>query len=98
MGKGRLNDLGSAAINLGQLSSSEALIAGEQFITPIPCESDSDVFSGELCNEVCGDSRGVSERLVVVPDECGEQLDSIRPDDELMVIGAIDVSGHAGIL
>jgi len=48
MGQGCLENLWRAAVNLGQVSGGEALIASEQFITSIPCKSDRDMFSGQL--------------------------------------------------
>ena len=50
------------------------------------------------CDEVVRrNRRRVRERLVVVPHQVREDLDGVRPDDELVVVGAVAPRHQAGV-
>ena len=64
------------------------VVAGEQLVAAVAGQHDLHVLGGELRHHVGRDRRRVAERLVEIPGEVLDDLDHVRPQDELVVLGA----------
>jgi hypothetical protein len=95
--KGSAGELGNA-VGPGQaLHGEEALIAAEQFIAAVAGEHDLYLLNGELGNDVGGDAGFVAERLVTRLDHAGDEIEGVRFDHDLVMIGRVFLRDGAGV-
>ena len=71
------------------------VVAAEELVAALARERDLDVPARELGDEV-GRNRGrVREGLVERGRQSGEELDGVRPEHELVVVGAVALGDQA---
>ena len=68
-------------------------VAGEALVAAVAVQRDRHVLARQLGEVEARDRRAVGERLAVVPDEPRQELDRVRLDLELVVLGAVE-RGH----
>ena len=63
------------------------VVPGEELVAAVARERDGDVPGGQLRDHVGRDRRGVAERLVQIPGEVIDDLEGVRLEQELVVLG-----------
>ena len=79
----------------GELIRYVRVVAAEQLIAPLPGQRDLDRAGGELRDQVGGQRRRIGERLVEHLDQARQELDRVRANHQLVVIGAVTLGDHA---
>ena len=72
---------------LGETVAGVVVVAAEELVAALAGERDLDVRARELGDEVRRDRRRVREGLVERRGERGQELDRVRAEDELVVVG-----------
>ena len=74
------------------------VVAPEELIATLAGEHDLDGVRGQLRDQVCGERRGVAERLIERLNQAGQQVDRVGAQDQLVMVGAVALRDQPGVV
>ena len=84
----RHNGFGSLRHPLKQLRGIKALVTGEELVAAVAGQGDRDLLACQFADQKGRNGAAIGERLVVMPDQIGQQVHRLGLDAKRLVIGS----------